>query len=170
MAHVLVIDDEPLTRGFLTHLLVAGGHTVREAGDGRAGVQAFEAERPDVVFCDLYMPEHEGITAIRTLRRLDRAVPIVAMSGGGRLGLIHALEDAVALGATLGLPKPVSPVVLRDVIAELLDGTVCSSCGTAPVRNRFRLCPSLDRCPMALASADCGSRRAVAGAITPASL
>ncbi len=120
MARILVIDDEPLIRKYLRALLEPAGHEVVEAGDGIAGLKAFQSQPADLVFCDLFMPLKEGLETIRELRQLAHAVPIVAMSGGTPLGAMDFLPVATRMGATRIMAKPFSKTEACAVIDELL--------------------------------------------------
>ncbi len=84
MSRILLIDDDPSIRDVLGQMLSAAGHTVVTARDGRAGQAAFERDRADLVITDIIMPDREGIETIKALRAIDPAVPIIAISGGGR--------------------------------------------------------------------------------------
>lgn len=120
MAKVLIIDDEKPVRDALEAVVIAAGHEARLAVDGRKGVEQFISFQPDLVITDILMPEKEGIETITDLRRLRPDVPIVAMSGGGRVGNTSFLKMAERLGANRTLAKPFSPSVLMTVLAELL--------------------------------------------------
>ena len=63
---------------------------MRVAADGEEGLRRFRAEPPDLVVCDLYMPEREGMETIWELRRLDPAARVIALSGDE--GLLRAAE------------------------------------------------------------------------------
>src|ERR1700680_1216734 len=104
MAKILLIDDDPQLRRLLSRVLKGAGHTVREAKDGREGIELFHRTRPALVITDIVMPDTEGIETIRELRREAPALPILAISGGGNLSLYLRLADE--LGATTTLAKP----------------------------------------------------------------
>jgi CheY-like chemotaxis protein len=112
MARVLVIDDEETARHILDVMLKSAGHDAVLAVDGRDGLQRFEQQQFDLVICDLFMPNKEGIATLRELRRLDSTVPVIMMSGGMAsvpyLGIAHVdyLMIAEAFGATRTLEKP----------------------------------------------------------------
>jgi len=106
MARIVVIDDEDLILEALTTILTQSGHQVRTANNGKAGLAAIRAERPDVVITDIIMPEMEGIETIRGIRALVPDMPIVAMSGGGRIAAVDLLAMASELGARVVLAKP----------------------------------------------------------------
>ncbi len=122
MARILVIDDDPSIRALVSALLEARGHVVLAAADGRAGTRLFEADDIDLVVTDIVMPEQEGIATIGAIRRLDPAVPILAISGShtvGRYG--DYLHAAQTLGATATLPKPLAPDGFLEMVGRLLE-------------------------------------------------
>jgi two-component system, chemotaxis family, chemotaxis protein CheY len=102
---VLVIDDEPALRQVIRRMLEPAGHEVVEAQNGRVGAQAFHAAPFDVVLTDIIMPEQEGMETISEMRKLNKSVRIVAMSGGGIKDL-DVLLLARRLGADATLTKP----------------------------------------------------------------
>lgn len=119
MARILLIEDEEGVRGTVRLILESDGHTVREAGDGVQGVALFEGQPFDLVITDLYMPGKEGIETIQDIRASSRAVPILAISGGGWMQG-DALVDARLLGAAATLTKPFSAGDLRRAVSDLL--------------------------------------------------
>ena len=118
MAAILVIDDDPQMRRMLTRILTGAGHTVREAADGRAGIELFRQARPALVITDIVMPDMEGIELIRELRREAPTLQILAISGGGPPVFLRA---ATALGATAALEKPFAADQLLSVVENLLE-------------------------------------------------
>jgi CheY-like chemotaxis protein len=106
MPSILVIEDNTSLRDFYRHVLKREGYEVREASNGAIGVAAYQQAPADLVLCDMIMPELDGLGAIQQLRRLNPAVKVVAVSGGGlRLDEDH-LEMARAFGAVATLAKP----------------------------------------------------------------
>jgi len=120
MPRILLIDDDAALRRALRIALTKSGHEVAEAADGREGVAAFTRRTADLVVTDLIMPEFEGVETIRSLRRLDAGVPIIAISGGGRGSPEGYLRVAAHLGANRVIEKPFEIDTLRDAIADLL--------------------------------------------------
>jgi len=120
MATILVIDDETLVRGTLRRILTKAGHAVVEADDGKRGLIEFARECPDLVICDILMPNKEGLETIRELRQTKSAVPILAISGGGRLGTSDFLRFAKGLGANAALSKPFSADEIVETVGSLL--------------------------------------------------
>lgn len=83
MALILVADDEEVVRQTLRMMLEDAGHIVLLARDGRKAVEVVKIQPVDVIFCDIIMPEQEGIQTISEIRRLNSQVKIIAISGGG---------------------------------------------------------------------------------------
>jgi DNA-binding NtrC family response regulator len=119
MAKILIIDDDRQMRRLLIRILQGAGHTVREAENGRGGIEAFRSERPELVISDIVMPGMEGIETIRMLCRDGPEVPIIAISGGSDPIYLRA---ATALGATASLEKPFAADELIALVAKLLAG------------------------------------------------
>jgi CheY-like chemotaxis protein len=126
MARILVIDDEEDVRRVVEVMLKNADHDVVLAADGNDGLQQFQKQRFDLVICDVFMPEREGISTLQELRRLDRAVPVVMMSGGApapyHWGATHRdyLAMARELGATRTIEKPFRYSQLIKVVKESL--------------------------------------------------
>jgi DNA-binding response OmpR family regulator len=124
MAHVLVIDDDDHVRSLVRRILEAAGYCVTEAADGQQGLEAFLAEPPDVVITDIFMPKREGLETIMALRREDRSVRIIAVSGGGERGALEHLQTADKLGAMRTLCKPFHRVDLLAAVEEAIHAPV----------------------------------------------
>lgn len=120
MARVLVIDDDPGIRDVCREILEQAGHVVDVAPDGAVGLTMFAAAPYQVVLCDIFMPNKDGIETITELVRTYVAVSVVAMSGGA-VGLPDYLSSARKFGAVSELPKPFSAGELLDALAAAAD-------------------------------------------------
>jgi len=119
MAEILIIDDDRQMRRLLIRILKGAGHTVREADNGRSGIELFRRQRPALVISDIVMPDMEGIETIQTLRRDGPTVPIIAISGGSGP---NYLRMSIELGATAALEKPFAADELLALVEQLLAG------------------------------------------------
>ncbi len=106
MASILVIDDEEGVRQVVAKVLEREGHDVIEASDGKVAFGLMRDNEPDLVVCDLFMPEMDGVEVLRKLRREHPHMSVVAISGGGYQGQVQLLDVAKGLGAVAVLKKP----------------------------------------------------------------
>lgn len=121
MSAILVIDDDASVREVVSEMLRLEGHEVIIAENGRDAVPLLSARHIDLVITDLIMPEKEGIETISEIRRFDSRIPIIAISGGGRLGPGDYLETARYIGADATLAKPFARQELLAAIDALLE-------------------------------------------------
>jgi CheY-like chemotaxis protein len=124
MARVLVVDDETQMRDVLCQALERHGHTVDQAADGRQALQRLGEHQPDLVITDLVMPEMEGIETIQALRRKCPTIPIIAISGGGRVGPENYLSMAGQIGANRTFAKPFR---LEEILIAVRELTTAST-------------------------------------------
>lgn len=122
MAKVLIIDDDPGFRRMIRMIITRMHHAVVEAADGDQGVALFRTERPDLVICDIVMPNKEGIQTILEIRAEAPDALIIAMSGGGVSVGTGYLSAALKLGANQVITKPFRPAELTAMVAQLLPG------------------------------------------------
>ena len=120
MSAILVIDDDASVREVVSEMLRLEGHEVTIAENGREATAMLADRDFDLVITDLIMPEKEGIETISEIRRTDSRIPIVAISGGGRLGPGDYLETARYIGADATLAKPFARQELLTTIDALL--------------------------------------------------
>jgi len=120
MACILIIDDEDALRRIIRDALEKQDHDVIEARNGTSALELFEQHPADLVITDIMMPESDGIETIIALRRKEPGIPIIAISGGGRVGDTNYLTLAEKLGATQVLTKPFRRQQLVDAVRESL--------------------------------------------------
>ena len=106
MSRILVVDDDPEIRSTLKKLLEMKGHQVVLAADGRAAETALTGDSFDLMVTDIVMPDQDGLEVIRITRAAHPDMPIIAISGGGRLRTGNYLRLATAMGAAAALEKP----------------------------------------------------------------
>jgi CheY-like chemotaxis protein len=120
MPTVLVIEDNARQREFFRWALEHAGYRAVGARDGREGLAAYRQEAADLVLCDLFMPEMDGLATIRELLAADPGARIVATSGSGDHAQGNYLPAATVLGAALTLAKPFRPSELLDAVRRVL--------------------------------------------------
>jgi DNA-binding NtrC family response regulator len=118
----LVVDDDPDLLQSLRVLLEAYDYRVIMAANAAAAITAVREQAPDLVLTDIYMPDADGFELINTLRKHNLTVPVIAMSGGGRVGGYDNLSIATHLGAAAVIDKPFSNASLIDTIERVLAG------------------------------------------------
>jgi len=120
MPTILLVDDDEMLRPMLRLVLERAGYIVREARDGNDAMRQFTENQSDLVVTDLIMPDKEGLALILEMRRINRKLKIIAMSGGGRGSSKDYLEVARKFGATEVLNKPFSNRELLDAVNHVL--------------------------------------------------
>ena len=114
---ILVVDDDAKIVHLVRTYLEREGFLVVEASDGRSALAAIALEAPSLVVLDLMLPEVDGLSIVRAVRRTDRT-PIVMLSARGSTadriaGLTEGADDYLA--------KPFSPAELVVRIKRILD-------------------------------------------------
>lgn len=102
-ATLLIIDDDEVVRESLAAYLEDSNFKVLQALNGLQGLQIFESEQPDLVICDLRMPQIDGLELIRRIRQTASETPIIVLSGAG---VMSDAVEALRLGAADYLIKP----------------------------------------------------------------
>ena len=116
---ILVIEDESSIRKALNILLTRKGYTVIEANHGREGLSILEDFGVDLVITDIFMPNMDGLEVIRSIRKKNKDLKVIAISGGGQMHLTESLRWAEAFGADKTLNKPIKHTELLENVAEL---------------------------------------------------
>jgi len=98
-----VVDDKYFARFKLISVFDQKVHQVLEAENGIAAIQIYKDERPDIVFCDLIMPEMDGITTLNEMKKINPDVVLIIVTS---LGVQSVLIEALANGAKEVILKP----------------------------------------------------------------
>jgi len=105
MYHILVVDDEKMIRQLIYKYAVFEGHKVTEAGDGMTAIQLVRDGQYDIMIIDIMMPELDGFSACREIRKISD-IPIIMLSARGEeYDKINGFE----LGIDDYVVKPFSP-------------------------------------------------------------
>ena len=116
---VLVVDDEDTVRAVVSRVLKESGYQVIAAADGIEALATFTTQNKeiDLVLMDMVMPLMDGGSAIRALRKINPAVPIIAASG---ILVRQKQDEAAKAGVQRFLTKPFTAEVLLSAIDEQL--------------------------------------------------
>ena len=117
---ILLVDDDDDFRRVAAITLKRAGYEVHEARNGAQAVHECFSLHPNLVIIDLIMPEQEGLETIVELRQMNPALPIIAISGGGRNTPEDYLAMAKKLGANRMLAKPFMGSEMLQVVSEVL--------------------------------------------------
>ena len=111
MYHILVVDDESRIRSIIRKYAEFDGHTVTEAGDGMEAVLLCRKNEYDLIIMDIMMPELDGFSACREIRKISQTPIIMLSARGEEYDRINGFE----VGIDDYVIKPFSPkeLVLR---------------------------------------------------------
>lgn len=112
---ILVVDDNKDSATSLSMMLNLMGHDTRTASDGKRGLKAAEAFRPDVCLLDIGMPNLNGFEMASRLRAepWGKDILLIALSGWGQE---HDKDRSLKAGFDLHLVKPINPATLSAVL------------------------------------------------------
>jgi CheY-like chemotaxis protein len=133
---ILVIDDQSQVRAAIALALQAKGFDVVGAESGQSGLTKFEQSEFDLVIADLFIPGIDGVTLIKTVRKLDPSFPVIAMSGAllgtsGRTAL-DQLPNIAELADVVCLQKPFRPHDLLQAVAAALAAKAAPAAAAHP--------------------------------------
>lgn len=131
MYKILVVDDEEMIRRLIAKYAVFEGHTVTEAKDGMEAVKLCREEKFDIMIIDIMMPELDGFSACREIRKFS-SIPIIMLSARGEeYDKINGFE----LGIDDYVVKPFSPkeLMLRvDAVMKRTSGRMDNKASEEP--------------------------------------
>ena len=117
---ILIAEDDPTIRRYLSTLLADRGYEILEAPDGEQACRMAESTRPDLMLLDLIMPYRDGFDVLQTLKQAEdtRRIPIIVMSVKDR-------EEEIVKGLHLGaedyVVKPFNSLELVARVQKILE-------------------------------------------------
>lgn len=120
---VLIVDDSKTMRKIITKTLRqinSGIDTINEAEDGQGALDHLQQEKPDLILCDVNMPNMDGIELLKQLSSDGtlKSVPVVMITTeGGSDDVVQQVQD---LGASGTLGKPFSAEKLEELLDSIL--------------------------------------------------
>jgi two-component system, OmpR family, alkaline phosphatase synthesis response regulator PhoP len=147
---ILVVEDERATRTSLLSFLRDQGFRVLGAENGLIGVQLAQEHHPDLIICDIIMPELDGYDVLRTLKQnpATAEIPLIFLT---MTATVEGCQQSLAMGANDYLAKPVSSDQLRRAIAAQF-----APIPAAPLRSELKHLPNLSPLPSRLSSGELG--------------
>ena len=118
---ILVAEDHPINRQVLRHQLELLGYAAEMVENGRQALEAWRSGRFDLLLTDCQMPEMDGYTVAREIRRAESGtgghLPIVAITAGV---MAEDLQQCLAAGMDVCLAKPIGLAELREELERFL--------------------------------------------------
>ena len=117
MAKILVVDDAAFMRTRASKLLQDAGHEVGEAKNGLEALRQYAEWRPDAVLLDITLPEMDGLTALRELKKMDPSARVAMVTARGEQAIVM---EALKAGARDFVLKPFGPGRVLLALQKLL--------------------------------------------------
>ena len=118
MAKILLVDDAAFMRMMLKNTLTQAGYTdLYEAEDGLKAEEVYQAEKPDLVFMDITMPNQDGLETLKKIKAADPDATIVMCSAMGQQSMVM---DAIRAGAKDFIVKPFQAERVLEAIKKVI--------------------------------------------------
>ncbi|WP_186577461.1 response regulator [Aquibacillus kalidii] len=116
---ILIVDDAAFMRMMIKDILSKNGYdVVGEAQDGAQAVEKYKELSPDLVTMDITMPEMDGITALKEIKKMSGEAKIIMCSAMGQQAMVI---DAIQAGAKDFIVKPFQADRVLEAISKALD-------------------------------------------------
>ncbi|MDD5584902.1 MAG: response regulator [Candidatus Omnitrophica bacterium] len=99
---ILLVDDEPDFREIMTVRIKSWGYDALTASNGREAVDAVKEKNPDIIILDYMMPDMDGVSALREIRKLNNNVPVIMFTAYPDE---RSIKGAETLGVLAYIPK-----------------------------------------------------------------
>jgi DNA-binding response OmpR family regulator len=118
---ILVLEDEVAVQTLLRKQLTAHGYQVTIAGDGLDGLMKLEAAKPDLIICDVMMPNLDGMQFVKAIKgqQATRNVPVIFLTAKTDP---RSMIDGINVGARFFITKPFQIDDLIDKVNRALAG------------------------------------------------
>ena len=117
MSKILVVEDEVLIRTLLSRMLELEGYEVCQAGDCRTALKQLEFQSPDVVLCDVFLPDGNGVALVSSVKKTAPNVEIILLTAHGNIpDGVQAIKNGAFYYITKGDDNnKIIPLVSRAV-------------------------------------------------------
>lgn len=117
-ARILIVDDAAFMRMMIKDILSKNGYEiVGEAENGRVALEKYQELRPELTTMDITMPEMDGISAVKEIRKVDAKANIIMCSAMGQQAMVI---DAIQAGAKDFIVKPFQPDRVLEAVRKAL--------------------------------------------------
>jgi two-component system chemotaxis response regulator CheY len=115
---ILIVDDAAFMRMMIKDILSKNGFdVVGEAADGAQAIEKFKELSPDLVTMDITMPEMDGLTSLKEIRKIDPNAKVIMCSAMGQQAMVI---DAIQAGAKDFIVKPFQADRVLEAIKKTL--------------------------------------------------
>lgn len=118
MSKILIVTSTSFMRGVIKDMLSKHGYTDScEAANGIQAIEQYKTAKPDLVLMDITMPEMDGITALKEIKKLDSSAKVVMCSGLGEQPLVI---ESIQNGAKDFVTKPIQENRIIEAVKKTL--------------------------------------------------
>lgn len=115
---ILIVDDAAFMRMMIKDILTKNGYdVVAEAADGMQAIEKYNEHQPDLVTMDITMPEMDGITALKEIKKINPSAKVIMCSAMGQQAMVI---DAIQAGAKDFIVKPFQADRVIEAISKTL--------------------------------------------------
>ena len=115
---VLIVDDAAFMRMMIKDILSKNGYeVVGEAENGQKAVEKFQELKPDLTTMDITMPEMDGITAVKEIKKIDANAKVIMCSDMGQQAMVI---EAIQCGARDFIVKPFQPDRVLEAVRKVI--------------------------------------------------
>lgn len=115
---ILIVDDAAFMRMMLKNILTQNGYEIAgEASNGLEAVTLYKELKPDLVTMDITMPEMDGITAVKEIKKLDPEAKIIMCSAMGQQAMVI---ESIQAGARDFVVKPFQPDRVLEAVKKVI--------------------------------------------------
>jgi len=117
-SRILIVDDAAFMRMMIKDILSKNGYDiVGEAENGKVALEKYQELRPELTTMDITMPEMDGISAVKEIRKVDPKANIIMCSAMGQQAMVI---DAIQAGAQDFIVKPFQPDRVLEAVRKAL--------------------------------------------------
>ena len=117
---VLIVEDDNLTRNFLSEIILSFGYDVESCNNGEEAIVQIKDFEPNVILSDILMPEFSGLQLLNFVqKKISRDIPILLISSLEYSSLEEMVNE---IGATGFISKPPTKEILKEELEFAING------------------------------------------------